>query len=49
MQARIEAVNWQFDNDPAKIQKSLKERLSDLIEQWFGWRVGEYRNYKLMR
>lgn len=49
MHPRIRAANWQFENDPTNIRGTLKERFSLLIEKWTGWRMGEYRNYKIFR
>ncbi len=46
MQARIDALNWQFSFDPTHRKLSLKERLSRLVESWTGWRMGEYKNFK---
>jgi hypothetical protein len=46
MQARIQALNWQFSFDPTRRRLSFKEKLSRLIERWTGWRFGEYRNYR---
>jgi hypothetical protein len=49
MQARIERVNWMFDFD-IKIKKlSFKNRLRMAIEKLTGWRIGEYRNYELLK
>jgi hypothetical protein len=48
MHERIKNVNWSFETDPTRVQISLKERLSQSIEQWTGWRIGEYRNYILL-
>ncbi|MBL7826505.1 MAG: glycosyltransferase family 2 protein [Saprospiraceae bacterium] len=45
MQPRVQAQNWKFESDPARMRWSFKERLSAFIEKWTGWRVGEYRNY----
>lgn len=46
MRARIDAVNWQFDSNPAAIRHTIKERISGWIEHITGWRPGEYKNYK---
>ena len=49
MQYRIERVNWMFDFD-IKIKKlSFKNRLRMAIEKLTGWRIGEYRNYELLK
>jgi hypothetical protein len=48
MQARIEQKNWEFTHDISKKNLSFKYRLKMWIEKLTGWRVGEYRNYKLV-
>lgn len=48
MQPRIQAMNWQFTGDPAAIRWSWKDRISNSLEKNFGWRPGEYRNYRLI-
>ena len=48
MRERIEAVNWKFSFDPTQINKKMSPRRKFLqkLEDWTGWRLGEYRNYK---
>lgn len=48
MQARIEAMNWQFAGDPTAARWSWKDRLSRFFEKTVGWRPGEYRNFELL-
>ena len=48
MQARIERMNWQFDFDIRQKKLSFKNRFLKTIEKLTGWRIGEYRNYKLL-
>lgn len=48
MQARVNAVNWNFRFDPSQIKLSAKDKLLLFIEKTTGWKVGEYRNYKLI-
>jgi hypothetical protein len=47
MKERIEKMNWTFSFDPTKKQFSLKTRFLHAIEKMTGWRIGEYRNYRL--
>lgn len=47
MQERIEKVNWEFSFDPTKKRMNLKKYFLKKIENVFGWRIGEYKNYKL--
>ena len=48
MRARIERVNWQFNFDIREKKSSLKNRLRTWIEKLTGWRIGEYKNYRLL-
>lgn len=48
MQERIRNYNWAF-KPPEKIKLSLKLRLLDYIEKKTGIRIGEYKNYILLR
>lgn len=48
MQKRIAEKNWQFDFDPSQKRFSTKGKLLHGIEKATGWRVGEYRNYKIV-
>lgn len=47
MRQRIAASNWKFSFDPTKKQISLKQRILMFIEKTVGWRIGEYKNYKI--
>lgn len=46
MQARIEAIDWEFTPPPSRL--SFKNRLLHWLERKTGWRVGEYRNYTII-
>jgi hypothetical protein len=48
MQKRINSMNWKFSFDPTKRKLPLKSKLLIFIEKTFGWRVGEYKNYKII-
>ncbi|CAN5370531.1 hypothetical protein BH10BAC1_BH10BAC1_08140 [soil metagenome] len=48
MQNRINQMNWKFSFDPTQKKISLKVKLLMFIEKKFGWKVGEYRNYKIV-
>jgi hypothetical protein len=50
MEDRIRRLNWKFDHDLSKNRLEVRERL----KRWasgllLGYRVGEYRNYKLLK
>jgi glycosyltransferase involved in cell wall biosynthesis len=49
MAERITRKNWQFDFDPMQKKFSLKARILHYIEKKTGWRIGEYKNYKIIR
>ncbi|MFN0034146.1 MAG: glycosyltransferase family 2 protein [Saprospiraceae bacterium] len=49
MLPRIEEQNWHFQSDPSQARWPLKDRLSNWVEKWTGWRPGEYRNYILLK
>lgn len=48
MRKRIEAKNWNFDFDPMKKRFSLKGLFLFVMERFTGWRIGEYKNYKVI-
>ncbi len=48
MQARIHRMNWLFDFDIREKRLSFKNRLKMWVEKYTGYRIGEYRNYKLL-
>jgi len=48
MQPRIKTKNWEFVYDEKKKKLTMKERFFKLTQSLFGWRPGEYKNYKLV-
>lgn len=48
MKAIIEETNWEFRYDRSKMRLGFKDWLLYKIEKTTGWRVGEYRNYRLL-
>lgn len=48
MEARIQRKNWSFDRDLTKDRFTLKDKVRLLVERLTGWRMGEYKNYKLV-
>jgi hypothetical protein len=49
MQERINRKNWEFSFDPSQKKfGSLKARILYFIQKKFGWKIGEYKNYKLI-
>ncbi|HPJ63853.1 hypothetical protein, partial [Lentimicrobium sp.] len=49
MQNRVNRLNWQFSFDPTQKRLPLKSRLLHFIESHTGWRIGEYRNYRVIK
>jgi hypothetical protein len=47
MHARVEAADWTINYDPAKKKLPLKLKILLFIEKKWGWRIGEYKNYKI--
>jgi glycosyltransferase involved in cell wall biosynthesis len=47
IQPRINRQNWQFTFDPTKKKLPFKSRFLHGIEALTGWRIGEYRNYRI--
>jgi hypothetical protein len=46
---RISKQNWKFTFDPTQKKRSIKNKILKVVEDYTGWRAGEYRNYKLVR
>jgi hypothetical protein len=51
MQKRIAATNWQLDIDLDRLKKQMPLRrvILQKIEELTGWRVSEYRNYRIIK
>ena len=48
MAERIKRMNWNFEFDPSMRKMSLPGKILRFIESVTGWRVGEYKNYKIV-
>lgn len=48
IQNRIKRKNWKFDHDVSKRSYSVKESIKRLVSKLFGYRIGEYKNYKII-
>lgn len=48
MQSRIEQKNWNFEPDPNVKPLSIRHQFLDRTEKITGWRIGEYRNYRII-
>jgi hypothetical protein len=49
MHERIQRKNWKFDYDLKKNRYSAKELLKRFISRLIGYRIGEYKNYKIVK
>lgn len=49
IQDRVNKSNWKFTFDPTNRKLSLKEKFSRAVEKCTGYRIGEYKNYTLLR
>jgi hypothetical protein len=49
MLKRVNELNWEFKYDKTKIKSTFKIKFLVFIENLTGWRVGEYKNYKVLR
>jgi hypothetical protein len=49
MQARIKRNNWKFDYDISTNKFTLKEKVKRWSEKLFGFQVGEYKNYRIIK
>lgn len=48
MKQRIHLKNWNFSPDPGKNKLHAGKQLLQEIENVIGWRIGEYKNYKIV-
>lgn len=45
---RVSRMDWNFNFDVSQIKLSLKDKLLLFVENLTGWRLGEYKNYKII-
>ncbi len=48
MTDRISRKNWKFDHDLSKNRYTTKEKLKRALSKLIGYRIGEYKNYKIV-
>lgn len=48
MEERIAGKNWKFEHDISRKNMTFKKRILYMIEKLTGYRIGEYRNYRLI-
>jgi hypothetical protein len=49
MMPKVKAQNWEYTFDPKKAVWKNKDRLLQPVEDLLGFKIGEYKNYKLMK
>jgi hypothetical protein len=49
MKERINLRNWNFKYDEKKIKIDFIEKVRRFVEHHTDWRIGEYRNYKIIK
>ena len=51
MQKRVNSINWSLNIDLKELNKhmTLRRKILQKIEDWTGWRISEYRNYKIVK
>ena len=49
MKKHVDAQDWEFNYDPKKARFSTKNRILHHVENLTGWRIGEYKNYKVIK
>ena len=47
-QGRVKSADWKFNFDASQIKLSTKDKFLLFIEKTTGWKVGEYKNYKVV-
>ncbi len=48
MKERLQRLNWKLQLEPKANQLSAKNRLLKVVEDSTGWRIGEYKNYRVL-
>jgi len=48
MKEKIEALDWEFIFDPKKAVWQTKDKIMQPIEDFLGFKIGEYKNYKVI-
>lgn len=49
MEERLKRMNWQLNLHEQQSGGPLKDRVLTWIEKTTGWKIGEYRNYRVLR
>ena len=49
MMERVNAQDWEYTYNPQKAVWKTKDRIMQPIEDWLGFKIGEYKNYILLK
>jgi len=49
MMERVNAQDWEYTFNPKKAVWKTKDRIMQPIEDWLGFKIGEYKNYILLK
>ena len=49
MKQLVDAQDWEFQFDPKQAKFSVKGKFLFVVENLTGWRIGEYKNYKIVK
>lgn len=49
MMDRVNAQDWEYTYNPKKAVWKTKDRIMQPIEDWLGFKIGEYKNYILLK
>ncbi len=49
MQKRIAVSNWKLNLNAIQVKWTFRRKLLQTVELLTGWRIGEYRNYKIVK
>lgn len=49
IQERIQKINWSFEYDITHKNMGLKNKLLYFFEKLTGWRIGEHRNFRILK
>ena len=48
MDKRLKSKAWEFEYNPKHTKASFRRSLLHFIEKFFGWRIGAYKNYRII-
>jgi glycosyltransferase involved in cell wall biosynthesis len=48
MEERIKRMQWEYQYDPSRKKTTTKDKFKNIVEMLTGYRLGEYKNYKII-